>query len=75
MIVTVVVSNLRLILQPLPFDELLGMGTEKGITKVGWKKDLRKYLDEQVSQAEARRSVATRVEVKAVVILVNRLLH
>jgi hypothetical protein len=37
--------------QPLPFDELIGMGTEKGITKVGWKKDLRKYLDEQVSRA------------------------
>lgn len=27
------------------------MGSEKGITKVGWKKDLRKYLDEQVSRA------------------------
>jgi len=38
------------------------MGTEKGIAKVGWKKDLRKYLDEQVSSSQEKGCVTAMVE-------------
>lgn len=35
--------------QPIPYDELVSIAIEKGVDRVGWKNDLKKFLDEQVS--------------------------